>query len=100
MNVRQKAKRYKRLYETLSVRHKGFKCEDHKVDKLKVMRYYPEALIVKEYKDAIKEMIVKDIACNLAENLGKYVDITTEFCPQTNAYLVYGEISVVNRKGD
>lgn len=89
MNTRQKAKYYKRKYEMLLKRYK--------IDTLRVERFYPDALIVQENSDYLREIVVKDIAQRLASSLDKYIDYRTEFCPHINHYRFLGEIKVVDR---
>lgn len=98
MNARQKAKKYKRMYEALLNQPVKFNVEQHKIDTLKFERLYPEALIIPENNSYLREVIVKDLAQDLVSNLDKYVNYHTEFCPITNMYRFYGEIDVVDRK--
>ena len=97
MNARQKAKKYKRMYEALLNQSVPFKVEQHKIDTLRVERFYPKALIIQENSNYLREVIVKDIAQDLASNLDKYMDYKTEFCPRINKYRFHGEIKVVDR---
>lgn len=97
MNARQKAKYYKRKYEMLLKQPIQFKVEQHKIDTLRFERFYPDALIVQEKGDYLREIVVKDIAQGLASSLDKYIDYRTEFCPHINKYRFLGEIKVVDR---
>lgn len=91
MNARQKAKKYKRMYEELLK-------EQHKIDKLRVKRRYTAELVAEEGTSYFRHCLVKDIAYSLAESLDKYIDYYTEFCPHTNEYCFVGEIKVISRK--
>ena len=86
MNARQKAKRYKRMYEELVNKPVKITVEQHKIDRLKFKRSYPTVIITPDKVDYLKHCIVKDIAYSLAESLDKYIDYHTEFCPHTNEY--------------
>lgn len=99
MNARQKAKKYKRMYEALLNQPVGFKVEQHthKIDTLRFERFYPEALFIKGNSSYLREDIVRGIAHGLTSSLDKYIDYNTEFCPHINKYRVYGEIKVVDR---
>lgn len=97
MNARQKAKKYKRMYEALLKSPIRFKVEQHKIDTLRFERYYPEALVTQENSSYMREVMVKNIAESLASSLDKYIDYNTEFCPHINKYCFYGEIKVVDR---
>lgn len=97
MNARQKAKKYKHMYETLLNQPVKFKLEEHKIDTLRFERFYPEALIVRENSGYLREVIIKDIAEGIASSLDKYIDYNMEFCPHINKYRFYGEIKVVDR---
>lgn len=117
MNARQKAKRFKRLYEDLIKRPIEFCVEPHKIDTLRVERVYPEELIANTYfmqdnsdplpmknvMDFVSAIatpnatgyVLKDIAFGLAEGLGKYIVYRTDYDPEMNVYRVCGEIKVV-----
>ena len=96
MNARQKAKKYKRMYEELLNKHIEVKMEQHKIDTLRFDRFYPEPLIANANSSYLREVIVKDIAQDLVSKLDKYIDYRTEFCPDINKYHFYGKIDVVN----
>ncbi len=97
MNARQKAKKYKRMYEALLKSPVKFKVEQHKIDTLRFERFYPEAVIAQEDSSYLREVMVKNIAESLASSLDKYIDYNIEFCPHINKYRFYGEIKVVDR---
>lgn len=99
MNARQKAKKYKRMYEELLKQPVRFKVEQHKIDTVRFERLYPEALIEQGDTSYLREFLDKDIAEGIASSIGKceYVDLRTEFCPHINKYRIYGEIKVVAR---
>lgn len=97
MNARQKAKKYKRMYEQLLNQPVKFKVEQHKIDTLKFERFYPKELVIPLMNSRyLQEMIMKDIVQDL--RLDKYIDYYTEFCSYMNKYRVYGEIKVIARK--
>lgn len=95
MNARQKAKRYKRMYEELVNKPVKITVEQHKIDRLKFKRAYPRHVVVDENSSYFKEVILKDIALDLVKSLNKYIDYHTEFYPDTNEYCFVGEIKVV-----
>lgn len=120
MNARQKAKRYKHLYETLSKQPLPviFK-EPHHIDTLRIERTYPGELItntrftqensnplfMKDVTDFISSTatpnasayIQMDIAQGLAEGLDKYIVYRMDYNPEMNTYRICGEIKVVDR---
>lgn len=98
MNARQKAKKYKRMYEKLLKQPVKFKVDQHRIDTLKFELLYPEELIMRGNSNYLREVIFRDIAQNIANDLDKYVEYYTEFCPHINKYRFYGEIKVVSRK--
>lgn len=95
MNARQKAKRYKRMYEELVNKPVKITVEQHKIDRLKFKRAYPSYFVVDENSSYFKEVILKDIAFDLVKSLDKYIDYHIEFCPHTNKYYFVGEIKVM-----
>ena len=97
MNARQKAKKYKRMYEKLLNSPVQFKVEQHKIDTLRVERSYPGHVIMQDNSNDLQELIVSDIAHDLASNLVKYVNYRIEHLPEQNRYRFIGEIKVVDR---
>lgn len=105
MNARQKAKRYKRLYESLlpktPVKVK-LEIDQHKIDTLRVEKYYPVELVLDGNVSYLRGVVIRAIAdCladRLSDNLDKYLDYYTEFCPDLNKYRFCGEIKVVERE--
>lgn len=95
MNARQKAKKYKRMYEELIKQPVKYEVKTHKIDTLKFERLYPRHLVIDENSGYFKEVILKDIAYSIAESLDKYMIYRTEFCPHMNRYRFVGEIKVV-----
>ncbi len=59
MNARQKAKKYKRMYEELINSPIRLKSEQHKIDTLRFERFYPEELVVEENNSYLREVIVR-----------------------------------------
>ena len=98
MNARQKAKKYKRMYEELLNKPVQFKIEQHKIDTLRVERLYPEQVILEKNNSYIPDLIVNDIAISLASKLSKYVNYKTERWPLKNMYHIIGEIKVVEAR--
>ena len=98
MNARQKAKKYKRMYDELLRQPVKYTVEQHKIDTVRFERRLPESLVTLGNSDYLRHCIVKDIANGLAEHLDKYITCYTEFCPHTNDYRICGEIKVVERK--
>ena len=68
----------------------------NKIDTLTFDGYYPSELVFNDNGDRLKEVVIKDIAEDLAISLGKYVNFYTEFCSRMNKYRFFGEIKVVD----
>jgi len=98
MNARQKAKKYKRMYENLLKKPVEIKVEQHKIDTVRCERYYHEVFITRMDKGQLRSIITSDIAYCLANDIGKYIDYHIEFCPHINKYRLYGEIKVVAKE--
>ena len=100
MNARQKAKKYKRLYEELSKQLLPviFK-EPYQIDTLRFEKCYPDELLRNSPERSIfaSAYILKDITQGLAEGLNKYIVYRTDYDPTTNTDRVCGELKVVNR---
>lgn len=95
MNARQKAKYYKRKYEELANAPVPiFHVHDHPVDTLKVQRLYPEALVFHS-ESYVKDVVVRDLAQCIAEDLNRYAEYFTEFEPHLNKYKITAQVRVV-----
>lgn len=99
MNARQKAKKYKRMYEKLLNQPVKFNMEQSNIRTLKFERFYPKALVVDEYSSYFRKVIAKDIAYDIASKLEKYIDYNIEFCPHVNSYRFSGKIKIVENGG-
>ena len=62
MNARQKAKKYKRMYEELIKQPLRFEVKKYKIDTLKFERFYPTPVITQENSSYYAEVVTKDIA--------------------------------------
>lgn len=96
MNARQKAKKYKRLYEELSKQPLPviFK-EPYHIDTLRFEKCYPDELL--RNSPNATSYIQKDIVQGLAEGLNKYIVYRMDYDPTTNTDRVCGELKVVDR---
>lgn len=91
MNARQKAKKYKRLYESLVTQKPPIVFEEpHHIDTLKFVKCYPEDLINTHY-------IQMDITQGIIKGLDKYIVYWMDFDPTMNVWRVCGELKVVDR---
>lgn len=99
MNARQKAKKYKRINEALLNQSVKFKVVyiPYKIDILRFERFFHPRDPILQNNDYLQEVIADDIAQGMANNLYKYVDYNTEFCPHINMYRLYGEIKVLEK---
>lgn len=101
MNARQKAKKYKKLYENLLNQPVKFNVVTPKVDTLKFEQFYTKEFLDRCSVDFLTERLNNTMAENLAKSLSRYVRYTVEYGPDGNH--VTGEIRivpVVTRKED
>lgn len=96
MNARQKAKRFKRLYEGLLKQPQPivFAGPNH-IDTLRFEKCYPDELL--RNSPNATSYILMEIAQSLAAGLGKYIVYRTYYDPTTDTCRISGEIKVVNR---
>lgn len=94
MNARQKAKRFKRLYEELSKQPLPviFK-EPHHIDTLRYEKIYTRV----DALNVTQEIIANDIKLGLAKGLNKYIYCQIDYIPETDLYRICGELKVVDR---
>ena len=96
MNARQKAKRYKKLYEqTLAKTPVHYQVQNFKTEFIKACTLLPYEVVkyqnISDYEEIIKERLARD----LSEELKKIMDIETIYYPEQSCYKVYGIIRVV-----
>lgn len=109
MNARQKAKRYKRLYESLlpkmPVKVK-LEIDQHKIDTIRFEHYYPRELILGNWNNDryLREVVIRSIADGFAncltDNLDKYVNYYVEYFSDLDKYHFIGEIKVIERESE
>ncbi len=103
MNARQKAKYYKRKCEEFAnMPLPEFTVTNYKVDTLRVLRLYPEALI-KGNEDRIKAILTRDLVNELVSQMNEYVTvkpIINCFEPHLNYYRFEGELKVVRAESE
>ena len=104
MNARQKAKKYKRMYEmALTKTPIKFEINQHKIDTLRFEKYYPIEFVLGNWNKGcyLRKVVIREIADSfadrLADNLDKYVNYITEYCPDLDKYRFIGEIKIVER---
>ena len=96
MNARQKAKHYKKKYEELAyMKIPHFEvCEDGTIDTIRFERCYPVALISNPNTN-IRQILVKDLAYELARNFDAYTKFTSTFLPHSNQWKFTADVRVV-----
>ena len=103
MNARQKAKKYKHMYEVLTAKWKSpieLKKEEHEIDTLnfsELLESFPEqsALIVNE--DYVREFAADNFARELVKHFDEYVDYYIEKLPCEHFYRLRCQIKVLRR---
>lgn len=103
MNLRQKAKKYKRLYEYLLKSPVKYTVEKRNIVTWECSKFYPWTsevqLLDNEYFDEIiAKDVAHDISQEIANNLDRYVDYTMEYVPHLNAYCFRGNIRIVSNE--
>ncbi len=99
MNARQKAKRFKRMYEGLLKQPQPIVfAEPHYIDILRVEQCYSEEdFIALNCAPDATSYIQMDIIRGLVASLDKYIVYRTVYDPEMNVYRVCGELKVVDR---
>lgn len=96
MNARQKAKRYKKLYESL-IKQQSVNFQIHNfstsIIKASTIVSYEKAEILQE-KESI-EVIKGELAQELAKELKEKMDISVDYYPESHIYKVYGTVRIV-----
>lgn len=97
MNLRQKAKKYKKLYERTKQQPVNFQVHNFKTSILKSAVFVPyemtKTLETNELGEV--EVIKTKLARGLEEELKKTMDISVDYYPSEGVYKVYGTVRVV-----
>lgn len=98
MNARQKAKHYKKKYEELAyikMKIPHFEvCEEGIIDTIRFERCYPVALISNPNTN-IRQILVKDLAYELARNFDAYTKFTSTFLPHSNQWKFTADVKII-----
>lgn len=96
MNSRQKAKKYKKLYESLLNQPVKFNVVTPKIDTLRHEQFIDEEVLARpEHIKYIHRHIRERIAEDIASDLNNYINFSTKYQPDLHGYRVRGEIKVV-----
>lgn len=98
MNARQKAKKYKRMYEALSAKWKPpieFKVEEYKVDTLKFTMAFPEEFVSQADYNYLREVAINDFAEKLVKCGDNYIEYRLEHLPYLKEYLIHLQMRVL-----
>lgn len=92
MNARQKAKHYKKLYESTKLKPINFQVHNFKTSYVQACKLVRHECYLQdsEYKDAIE----KELSQELAKGLKNLMDIKVEYYPEDCLYKVYGTVRV------
>lgn len=81
MNARQKAKKYKRMYEALSARSKPpilLNEKEYKIDTLNGETMLTDRFIAEGNAELLKQIILEVLTQNLAEHFNEYINYDIE----------------------
>jgi hypothetical protein len=98
MNARQKAKRYKRMYEALSAKSKPpieFKEEEYKIDTLKFTTAFSEEFVSQADYNYLREVVINSFAEKLVKCGDKYIEYRLEHLPYLKEYLIHLQMKVL-----
>lgn len=98
MNARQKAKRYKRMYETLLAKSKPpieFKTEEYKIDTLKFTTAFSEEFVSQADYNYLREVAINNFAEKLVECGDNYIEYHLEHLPYLKEYLIHLQMRVL-----
>ena len=95
MNARQKAKRYKKLYENLQKQPIQVQVHNFKTSIIKASKLVPYTMALNLQKSEYREFIENELACELAKELKETMDIVVEDYPPQCVYKVHGTVRVV-----
>lgn len=103
MNARQKAKKYKRMYEALTAKWKPpieLNEEEYKIDTLnfsELLESFPEQSASMADEDYVRGFVADNFAIELVKHFNEYVDYYIEKLPYEHFYRLHFQIKVLRR---
>lgn len=96
MNLRQKAKHYKQMYEkSLAKTPVHVNVSNHKIDKLRAEKFIDYHLMNANKSYFQGEEFKQELAYDLSKCLLPYMECKCEFIPRAHAYKFTGDLSIV-----
>lgn len=95
MNARQKAKKYKKLYESMQRQPINVHVHSFQTSTIKACVSLPYEMQKYQAESEYMELIKNQLAHELAKELREKMDITVDDYPPQCAYKVYGTVRVV-----
>lgn len=100
MNARQKAKKYKRMYEALTAKWKPpieLKEEEYEIDTLKFMTSLSKEYVMHGNSECAKGMVIDAFTNMLTKYFDKYIDYYVEYSPYEGKYILHAQFRVLRR---
>lgn len=95
MNARQKAKKYKKLYESMQKQPLNVHVHNFQTSTIKACILLPYEMQKYQAESECMELIKNKLAHELAKELKEKMDIVVEDYPPQCVYKVYGTVRVV-----
>lgn len=97
MNLRMKAKRFKRLYEELAnMPVHNLEVTQYPIDRLKARKSFPMRMALGN-ELLVRQAVVRELGMAIANGLDEYIDYTVEEDYPRAEYKVTAEVSVVRK---
>lgn len=100
MNARQKAKKYKRMYEALSARSKQpilLNEEEYKIDTLEFTTTLSKQFVALGNRECTKGMVIDAFTNMLTKHFDKYIDYHVEYSPYDGNYILHSQFKVARK---
>lgn len=95
MNARQKAKHYKKLYESMQKQPINLQVHNFKTNIIQACTCVPYEMVRYQQESEYMEVIKNKLAREIAEELKETMDIVVDDYPPQCVYKVYGTVRVV-----
>lgn len=95
MNARQKAKRYKKLYESMKQQPLNIQVHNFKTSTIKACTCVPYEMVKYQPESEYMEVIKNKLAHEIAKEIREKMDISVDDYPPQCIYKVYGTVRVV-----
>ena len=95
MNARQKAKKYKKLYESMQKQPINLQVHNFKTSYIQACKLVPYEMALHLQESECREIIENELVHQLSKEIKNIMDVEVQDYPEQCVYKVFGTVRVV-----